>query len=234
MDPLNERKLKETFSLQKEQCTILLNDMQSMCKSLKYYQDELECNVLDEELSKRIQETTDKILISDNNLKNTLTCITSSLSEMNEEFGNFRVDEDQETFCPNYELQLNEQIKLMNQSRISTNEIQNDRRRLDIIELINQMQNVVDDDFAEIDTHLDKIPIDPFTQKEIEIPVRNVRCKHVYDKSGILNYINQKAGQNKSAKCPTIGCLNKSKLTFNDLVEDLELKEKIDRLRHNS
>lgn len=50
-----------------------------------------------------------------------------------------------------------------------------------------------DEDLVALDTPLDRIPMDPCTQKEIEDPVRNVVCKHVYDRVGIMTYIQQRA-----------------------------------------
>lgn len=239
MDEIDERRLKEPFNLQREQCGILLEGIEKLCNDFKYYKNELECNVLDEELGERIEKLAKRIAEKDVNLKNTLTCIQSSLGEMKDEFDSFQVDEDQEIFCPNYEIQLKDQIQVMNESEISKQEIESHRNYDNIKDLLNELQDGGpagddgDEDFAEIatETQLDRIPIDPVTQAEINIPVRNKNCRHVYDKDGITSYINQRQQQRKSVKCPTIGC--RAPLTFNSLIEDRELKEKIDRLRHH-
>jgi SUMO ligase MMS21 Smc5/6 complex component len=85
-----------------------------------------------------------------------------------------------------------------------------------------------DEDFAIENSQTDHIPMDPFTRHEVQEPLRNKHCKHVYDKEGITNYINQ----SRKARCPVIGCNNRQVITFNDLVEDLELSAQIQRIRH--
>ena len=60
-------------------------------------------------------------------------------------------------------------IKLMNM----TGNQQND----------NRAQND-DDELETIEEQTDEIPIDPFTKHEINIPVRNKTCKHIYDQNG--------------------------------------------------
>jgi len=240
MDVSEERKLKEPFDLEREQCRLLLNGVEKMCGDLRYYQNELKCNVIDEELNDRIMKITREVAEKDVSLKNTLVCIQSSLDAMKEQFINFQVDEDQEVFYPSYEMQLKEQIKAMNDSEIARDEVRTHRSLVNVEEMLRDLKGEAeeemngDEDFAEIETEsqLDKIPIDPVTQKEIENPVRNRLCRHVYDKDGIFSLINQRQQQKKRAKCPTIGC--KADLTFNNLIDDRELKEKIDRLRHNS
>lgn len=222
MEEIDERKLKERFQLEREQCAILLDGMEKLCKDLKYYHNELDCKVIDEELGERIRETTKKIIKSDLNLRNTIACISSTLGEMKEQFDTFQVDEDVELYYPTYEIRLKEEVEMMNNQDNVAFEIEDERHYVTINSILNELkESEREEDFEEIaNTQLTKIPIDPFTQKEIEIPVVNRHCKHVYDKQGIMNYINQRAELRKSAKCPTIGCLNKEKLTFNDLIED--------------
>lgn len=236
MEEIEERKLKEPFQLKRDQCDILLNGLVEMSKEFKKFQ-ELECSVLDDELSERILGLTRKVVEADSNLKHTIECISSAAGEMQEEFNNFVVNEDQEAYYPTFLLQLKENVSVMNNQESTAQQIDANRRLGDIQRAIRELQEVPendeDEDFAEINTQqLDKIPIDPFTQKEIEIPVVNKVCKHVYDKISITNYINQRAQGGQSGKCPQIGCQNRN-VTFNDLIEDKELKEKIDRLRHN-
>lgn len=65
-------------------------------------------------------------------------------------------------------------------------------------------------------------PTDPITKLIIRKPVRNKKCKHVYDHS-IYDYIRQ--SRNK-AKCPYMGCKN-NRLIPDDLQEDRQLEEQI-------
>lgn len=237
MDQIEERKLKEPFQLKREQCNILLNGLVDMCTDFKKFKEDLECSVLDDEMSKRILELSRKVVEADSNLKHTIECIASAAGEMQEEFNNFQTDEDQEVYYPTFVLQLKENVTLMNNQESTMQQIDANRRLVNIESTIRELEEgpangEEDEDFAEINTQLDKVPIDPFTQKEIEMPVVNRFCKHVYDKASITNYINQRAQTGRSGKCPTIGCQNRN-VTFNDLIEDKELKEKIDRLKHN-
>lgn len=238
MDQIEERKLKEPFELKRTQCDILLNGLVKMCDEFKKFQ-ELECTVLDDELAERIQALGRQVVEADSNLKHTIECISSAAGEMQEEFNNFVVNEDQEAYYPSFQLQLKEDVSVMNNQESTVQQIDANRRLVNIQQTIRELQQAPqeneeeDVDFAEINTQqLEKIPIDPFTQKEIEIPVVNKKCKHVYDKSSITNYLNQRAKGGRTGQCPQIGCLNRN-VTFNDLVEDKELKEKIDRIRHN-
>lgn len=66
-------------------------------------------------------------------------------------------------------------------------------------------------------------PVDPISKTIIRKPVRNKKCKHVYDSSSIYDYIRQ--SRNK-ARCPYVGCKN-NKLVTSDFQEDRQLEEKI-------
>lgn len=57
---------------------------------------------------------------------------------------------------------------------------------------------------------------DPITQKDIEEPVKNVKCNHTYDKNSITYYIKN----TRHPRCPYLGCSNKSLLRLKDLVAD--------------
>ncbi|KAH6927606.1 hypothetical protein HPB50_006157 [Hyalomma asiaticum] len=57
---------------------------------------------------------------------------------------------------------------------------------------------------------------DPITQKDIEVPVKNKRCGHVYDKGSIDIYIKG----TRHPRCPYLGCANKTPLNMGDLVDD--------------
>uniref|UniRef100_G3MRK4 E3 SUMO-protein ligase NSE2 n=2 Tax=Amblyomma TaxID=6942 RepID=G3MRK4_AMBMU len=61
--------------------------------------------------------------------------------------------------------------------------------------------------------------IDPITQKNIEVPVKNMKCGHIYDKNSISHYIKI----TNRPRCPCLGCGNKSLLRMEDLVDDLFL-----------
>ncbi|CRK94032.1 CLUMA_CG007556, isoform A [Clunio marinus] len=63
---------------------------------------------------------------------------------------------------------------------------------------------------------------DPITKNPIADPVRNVICKHVYDKISITAAITQ----NKLHRCPYIGCVNK-RMSLSNLKPDNDLKRKI-------
>ncbi|XP_049273039.1 uncharacterized protein LOC119396413 isoform X2 [Rhipicephalus sanguineus] len=57
---------------------------------------------------------------------------------------------------------------------------------------------------------------DPITQKDIEVPVKNTKCGHIYDKSSISVYIKG----TRHPRCPYLGCANKTLLNMKDLVDD--------------
>lgn len=59
------------------------------------------------------------------------------------------------------------------------------------------------------------VSIDPITKKPIEHPVRNKKCKHIYDKSSFLTFI--RSGNNP--RCPTMGCANRVILTAQSIEE---------------
>ncbi|CAN7989070.1 unnamed protein product [Ixodes hexagonus] len=58
---------------------------------------------------------------------------------------------------------------------------------------------------------------DPITQCDIEHPVKNTSCGHVYDKNSISYYIKSK----KHPRCPYLGCTNPRSLRLSELVDDL-------------
>ncbi|XP_037578254.1 uncharacterized protein LOC119461124 [Dermacentor silvarum] len=57
---------------------------------------------------------------------------------------------------------------------------------------------------------------DPITQKDIEVPVKNTKCSHIYDKNSISQYIKG----TRNPRCPYLGCANKATLNMKDLVDD--------------
>lgn len=52
---------------------------------------------------------------------------------------------------------------------------------------------------------------DPITKQDIKVPVQSSKCKHVFEKETIENYLAQ------SKKCPQAGCTNK-RMTVRELV----------------
>lgn len=64
----------------------------------------------------------------------------------------------------------------------------------------------------------------PYTGTEMVDPVRNIICKHTYDKAGIQQHIKQRG---KKAMCPVGGCTNNKPITSRDLEENKEMKRYI-------
>lgn len=77
-----------------------------------------------------------------------------------------------------------------------------------------------DDDLEVEETICD---IDPITKRPLEIPVRNRKCNHVYEKSSIESLIKN----NARTRCPVMGCAASQYVTFADLVEDKMLQHKL-------
>lgn len=69
-----------------------------------------------------------------------------------------------------------------------------------------------------------KPPVDCISKTIIRDPYRNKKCKHVYEKRLIFEYV--KKMKNK-ARCPFVGCVNYN-LRGEDLFPDNELRQKID------
>merc|ERR1712200_127364 len=85
-----------------------------------------------------------------------------------------------------------------------------------------------DDDLIVVKTEHNTI--DPITKKEIEEPVKNKLCGHVYEKSSIYSMIELARSQSKSVRCPYLGC-NQKDFTKKDLLKDKEVKEHIEKVR---
>ena len=49
--------------------------------------------------------------------------------------------------------------------------------------------------------------IDPITKKEIVDPVRNKKCKHIYEKSTMNHMIDRARENNKPVRCPYMGSI---------------------------
>ena len=71
---------------------------------------------------------------------------------------------------------------------------------------------------------------DPFTKKDMIIPVRNRRCNHVYDKDSVDEVLKV----NPRTKCPVIGCPSNDFIRKEDLIEDKDLRQKILTQQHRS
>ena len=71
--------------------------------------------------------------------------------------------------------------------------------------------------------------VDPFTQRDMEEPVKNVICGHSYEKASILKMIQD--SKKNGVKCPALGCANRRLMVKEDLVDDLELKRVIQKKR---
>lgn len=73
-----------------------------------------------------------------------------------------------------------------------------------------------------------QIPKDPITKKDIKFAVRSRRCKHVYDKESIENFITTSLANNRPRiRCPIAGCTN-SDLSIDDLENDDETNNLIE------
>lgn len=53
----------------------------------------------------------------------------------------------------------------------------------------NNNGDVEDEDDEPIASEVESIPIDPITKKKIRVPVKNVKCGHIYDKDSIASYM---------------------------------------------
>uniref|UniRef100_U5ES58 E3 SUMO-protein ligase NSE2 n=1 Tax=Corethrella appendiculata TaxID=1370023 RepID=U5ES58_9DIPT len=68
--------------------------------------------------------------------------------------------------------------------------------------------------------------IDPFTKRPMRNPVRNSVCKHVYDKDSVKGVLKV----NAQTRCPVVGCSSKQYIQMNQLVEDKELRRKLEKV----
>ncbi|BFZ21330.1 hypothetical protein BsWGS_24369 [Bradybaena similaris] len=67
----------------------------------------------------------------------------------------------------------------------------------------------------------------PFTGQTMVLPVRNKVCNHVYDRDGILSYINSRRAK---AKCPVGGCDNSNAISLENLEDHTDMKKYISLL----
>ncbi|OTF83348.1 Zinc-finger of the MIZ type domain containing protein [Euroglyphus maynei] len=91
-----------------------------------------------------------------------------------------------------------------------------------------QQSNVDNGDIEMMESEEFSIPIDPICRTEINIPIRNKQCGHLYDKESLFNLFRN----NSTIKCPVTGCSNK-KMTATDVEEDSRLRILIENARQN-
>ena len=71
--------------------------------------------------------------------------------------------------------------------------------------------------------------IDPWSRKPIaEDPVTNKKCKHTYEKSTVMKFLEKYSKTKKALKCPIMGCGNNN-VVMSDLYTDPEIKRKVAR-----
>uniref|UniRef100_A0A0N5APK1 E3 SUMO-protein ligase NSE2 n=1 Tax=Syphacia muris TaxID=451379 RepID=A0A0N5APK1_9BILA len=58
---------------------------------------------------------------------------------------------------------------------------------------------------------------DHISKKDIEVPMRNTICKHVYDKATVELYIENCKRSRTLCQCPVPSCKNKKPLNMNDM-----------------
>lgn len=109
----------------------------------------------------------------------------------------------------------------------------------------------ISDDVEMMESEEFTIPIDPICRTEINIPIRNKQCGHLYDKENLFNLfrnnrfviivekndlLKKKISLiliyflNSTIKCPVSGCSNR-KVTANDVEEDSRLRILIEKAR---
>ena len=69
----------------------------------------------------------------------------------------------------------------------------------------------------------------PITRKEMERPVKNLACGHVYDRAGIEGLMSQ----NAATRCPVVGCRNQAIVKQHNLQEDKATKKAIANKKKN-
>ncbi|XP_054161064.1 uncharacterized protein LOC128959144 [Oppia nitens] len=91
-----------------------------------------------------------------------------------------------------------------------------------------------DEELVTLDNRQPKrIPIDPFSKKPIELPVRSITCGHIYDRNQLELVLKSRAADsNQWISCPTVGCSNR-KLTLADVVDDRKTRTLINKLKRN-
>lgn len=104
----------------------------------------------------------------------------------------------------------------------------------DVMEVKRKKKKLNDSEFEELGdsmfcSNVFTPPIDPISKAVIRDPVRSKKCKHVYERAMITDYIKQ---QKRKAKCPYIGCSSKQ-LLMSDITDDSELQSQITQYMAN-
>ncbi|XP_018562173.1 E3 SUMO-protein ligase NSE2-like [Anoplophora glabripennis] len=104
----------------------------------------------------------------------------------------------------------------------------------DVMEVKSKRKKLNDSEFEELGdslfcSNVFTPPIDPISKVIIRDPVRSRKCKHVYERAMITDYIKQ---QKRKAKCPYVGCSSKQ-LLMSDITEDSELQSQITQYMEN-
>ena len=73
----------------------------------------------------------------------------------------------------------------------------------------------------------------PILAKEMEDPVKNKLCGHVYSRTGIEQMIKSRQARGATCQCPIPGCSNRN-VTLDQLEEDLETRLLIQRARRQN
>lgn len=89
-----------------------------------------------------------------------------------------------------------------------------------------QNQEMTSDDELAV-TGVSVQTIDPYSKKEFSDPVKNIHCKHSYERSIIIGLIQS----NPKVRCYWMGCNNRMAIKAQDLVPDEELKRHMTRLK---
>jgi len=73
---------------------------------------------------------------------------------------------------------------------------------------------------------------DPWSRKLItEESLTNRNCKHTYDKTTVLKFLDKAAKDKKPLKCPVVGCNQKNPITKDVLYTDPEIQRKVVKQR---
>ncbi|KAK2158217.1 hypothetical protein LSH36_174g01009 [Paralvinella palmiformis] len=86
-----------------------------------------------------------------------------------------------------------------------------------------QNSTQLDDDMVMVQEVATKCP---YTGKEMRDPVKNIHCKHNYDREGITAAMKLRKGK---TRCPVPGCVNDKPISTSDLEENHELRLYIDK-----
>lgn len=110
-----------------------------------------------------------------------------------------------------YEKEYNKQIKV-EQKKVDKSRFTDAQKAL--ARILKQ-----EDEEIVVEAPAQQILKDPITKKDIETPVKSLKCGHTYDKQSIEGYIGHlEAAGKTNIRCPVAGCVNKS-LKLSDIVE---------------